>query len=109
MFGYARASTSKIDTVVGIDPDGQRRPLSPALVGGVVHPKLALRRVIEAVAEQRTDALCSDVARRVAAHPPVPRPLELEVVTETWDTLHALDPDAEPLTRVVHARCEVPR
>lgn len=109
MFGYARAPTSRVDTVLGVGDDGQRRPLSPELVGGVTHPKLALRRVMEAVAERRTDALCRDVAQRVAARPPARRPHALEVVTDTWDTLHALEPGAEPRTRVVHARCEVPR
>jgi hypothetical protein len=107
MFGYARAPFSVVDTVLGVGADGRRRPLTPEILAGVSQPKLALVRVIEAIKQRRADALCREVAHRVAALPPGERPVALEVVTDTWDTLQALEPGAEPRRRVVHERCEV--
>ena len=108
MFGYARRPTSVVETVLGVTADGRRVPLSPERLAGVSQPKLALERVREAIVRGRADALCRDVARRVsettAAHE---RPVALEVVTDTWDTLEGLAPGAAPRTRVVHERCEV--
>lgn len=109
MFGYARAPTSVVDTVLGVGADGQRRPLSPELLAGVSQPKLALVRVREAIAGRRAHALCRDVARRVVGLPAEERPVALEVVTDTWDTLDGLQPGAKPMKRMVHERCEVPR
>lgn len=114
MFGYARPSTSEVDTVLGVGADGQRRPLSPELLAGVSQPKLALERVREAIRRKRAGALCRDVAQRVSASasakemPASERPVALEVVTDTWDTLEGLEPGAEPRARIVHERCEVP-
>lgn len=115
MFGYARAPTSEVDTVLGVGADGRRRPLSPALLAGVSQPKLALARVREAIGRGRAAALCRDVARRVAELPAAEagagagaeRPVALEVVSDTWDTLAGLQPGATPRRRVVHERCEV--
>jgi hypothetical protein len=109
MFGYTRAPTSVVDTVLGVGADGQRRPLTPPLLAEVWQPKPALVHVAEAIRHRRAEALCREVAKRVAALPAPERPLALEVVTDTWDTLHALEPGAGPQQRVVHARCEVPR
>lgn len=109
MFGYARPPTSEIDTVLGVDADGQRRPLSPELLAGVSQPKLALERVRDAIRRERAGALCRDVAERVRERVASERVVALEVVTDTWDTLAGLEPGAEPRTRVVHERCEVRR
>jgi hypothetical protein len=115
MFGYARAPTSEVDTVLGVGADGRRWPLSPALLAGVSQPKLALARVREAIGRGRAAALCRDVARRVAeraaeevVEAEAERPVALEVVSDTWDTLAGLQPGAVPRRRVVHERCEVP-
>lgn len=107
MFGYARPPTSEIDTVLSVGADGQRRPLSPELLAGVSQPKLALERVRDAIRRKRAGALCRDVAERVRERPAGERPVALEVVTDTWDTLAGLEPGAQPRTRVVHERCEV--
>lgn len=108
MFGYARPTKSKVETVLGVGADGRRRPLSPVLLAGVSQPKLALMRVREAIERGRADALCRDVAQRVAELPASERPVALEVVTEVWDTIEGLQPGAEPRRRDVHERCEVP-
>lgn len=110
MFGYARPSTSVVDTVLGVGADGERLPLSPELLAGVSQPKLALERVRDEIRRERAAALCRDVAQRVSAKdlPASERPVALEVVTETWDTLEGLEPGAEPRARIVHERCEVP-
>ena len=107
MFGYARAPTSVVDTVLGVGADGRRRPLSPELLAGVSQPKLALERIRDAIRGERSEALCKEVARRVIGLPAAERPVALEVVTDTWDTLQVLEPGAEPRRRVVHERCEV--
>jgi hypothetical protein len=109
MFGYARPPTSKVETVLGVDTDGARRPLSPGLIAGVSQPKLALARVREAIERRHTAALCRDVARRVAERPASERLVALEVVSDTWDTIEGLRPGAAPTKRVVHERCEVAR
>lgn len=113
MFGYARPPTSEIDTVLGVGADGQRRPLSPELLAGVSQPKLALERVRDAIRRERAGALCRDVAQRVkqraaSGQRADERLVALEVVTDTWDTLAGLEPGAQPRTRIVHERCEVP-
>jgi hypothetical protein len=107
MFGYARAPTSVVDTVLGVGADGRRRPLSPELLAGVSQPKLALERIRDAIRHERADALCKEVAARVALLPAEGRPVALEVVSDRWDTLEGLEPGAEPKRRVVHQRCEV--
>jgi hypothetical protein len=109
MFGYARAPTSSVDTVLGVSPGGLRFPLSPNAIAGVSQPKLALERVHTAIARKQARALCRDVARRVATSPALAQAVALEVVTDAWDTLAGLEPGAAPLERVVHERCEVPR
>lgn len=111
MFGYARPSTSVVDTVLGVGADGERRPLSPELLAGVSQPKLALERVRDAIRKERAGALCREVAERVRVQgkelPASERPRTLEVVTDTWDTLEGLEPGAKPRARIVHERCEV--
>lgn len=108
MFGSLRGRVSPVRTVLGVRADGRRVPLSPEVVGGTGNPKQALAIVIDAVRLGRTDALCRRVARRVAATPLEPPVVALEVVTDTWDNLEALEPGAEPRRRRVHARCGVP-
>lgn len=107
MFAQARPPTSVVETVLGVDANGRRRPLSPALLAGVRQPKLALERVREAIRRGRAGVLCEDVARRVLELPADERPVALEVVTETWSTLEALEPGSKPQRRIVHQRCEV--
>lgn len=107
MFAQARPPTSVVETVLGVGANGRRQPLSPGLLAGVRQPKLALERVREAIRRGRADALCEDVARRVRELPAGERPVALEVVTETWDTLEGLEAGAKPRRRVVHRRCEV--
>jgi len=107
MFGYARARTSVVDTVLGVGADGRRWPLSPELLAGVSQPKLALERIREAIRGKRASLLCREVAGRVIELAAEERPVVLEVVTDTWDTLQGLEPGAEPQKRVVHERCEV--
>jgi len=108
MFGHVRASSSPVRTVLGVRADGRRVPLTPVLVGGTANGKQALSTALNAVRLGRTEALCDAVARRVAAAPPQPPVVALEVVTDVWDTLGALEPGAAPRERRVHARCEVP-
>lgn len=107
MFGYARPSTSEVDTVLGVGADGERRPLSPELLAGVSQPKLALERVRDAIRNERAGALCKEVARRVGERAASERLVALEVVTDTWDTIEGLEPGAQPRARIVHERCEV--
>ncbi|MCX4243480.1 hypothetical protein [Paraliomyxa miuraensis] len=109
MFGYARAPTSVVETALGVDAAGRKHTLRPVVIVGTSHPKLALATVKRAVAQRRTEGLCREIAARAAALPEEERPVAIEVATETWDTLAAFAPGAEPQRRKVHARCEVSR
>ncbi len=108
MFGYARSTRSVVHTVLGVEADGRRRPLTPLLVGGTARPKHALSTAQNAVLGGRSRALCQEVLARVIATPPDEPIVAVEVVTETWNTLASVDPGTHPLGRSVHARCEVP-
>lgn len=108
MFGYARRQTSVIRIVLGVRADGRRVPLTPAHVGGSSNSKQSLHTVLTAVRKGHSPALCREVAQRVSRSPPVEPVVALEVVTERWNTLDALRPDATPLERRLHTRCEVP-
>lgn len=107
MFGYARAPTSVVDIVLGVDSNEDRVPLTPWHVGGTPRPKHALHAVQTAVANGRAADLCREVAQRSRSSP-LPRVVyRLEVVTEHWDTRGSMAPDAAPQRRRVHARCMV--
>jgi hypothetical protein len=139
MFSSRRSATEAITTVAGVDRAGRSRWLSPTLVNGTREVVQAAVVVGLEVTAGRADRLCREVADRLAggmtaggvtAHPhgrsgadgkgPADATIvTVEVLTVRYDAVAFFDGgrpaglggrDApEPLERVVHARCPVPR
>lgn len=108
MFSYPRASTSLVETVVGVDAEGRQAPLTPSLVGGTSQVKQALSTTRRAINEGHADALCREVAARVARDERRASTVAIEVVRERWHADDAGRPGATPAERRVYAHCEVP-
>lgn len=100
MFTSDRGRIVDLDTVVLVDR-GQRRRLSPEVIGGTDEVVLASATVSRAVrgGPAPLARLCREVAGRVE------RPGTVEVVTERHDTVALLQDGAPPLRTTVHERC----
>jgi hypothetical protein len=113
MFARDRGRASAIATVVGVDDEGRVQRLSPQLVNGTREIVQAAAVVAHEVAAGQAARLCREVAARAAALAPrggrAGALVAVEVVTETYDAVAWFDGDREPLARVVHASCPVPR
>jgi len=115
MFSSRRTTIESVDTAVAVSTDGIRQQrLTPSLISGSDEPVTAAVTVSRAVGGNTTDALCRDIAARVAkARPSWLADLaaggtsEIEVVTETHDALRYFDGDRTPLQRKVHASCPI--
>lgn len=108
MFGYAQSGETVVETVVGVEADGRRRPLTPWHVAATTRTKQALATARAAVRRGQTLPLCREVAARLVQRPLPTTFVAVEVVSDTWRTLDVIEPGAGPLDRQVHARCEVP-
>jgi hypothetical protein len=104
MFASSRPDVATVSTVVAVDEDGTHT-LSSHVIGGTDEPMLAAETVVRAVRRGAADALCAEVAARAGR---VASGATLEVVTEEYDTIAWFDGRRAPLSRAVHARCEVP-
>lgn len=107
MFSAPRGLTSTVSVAVGIDAEGTSVTLSPESIAGsdqVIH---AARAVIAAIRADSANALCREVAGRVAgsSSPAV----GIEIVTEEFDSIAWFEGDRVPESRQVHAECPVPR
>lgn len=137
MFSSRRSATEAITTVAGVDGVGRSRWLSPTLVNGTREVVQAAAVVGLEVAAGRADRLCREVADRLAggvdeqpfggsradadrrADPSDATIVTVEVLTVRYAAVAYFEGgrpagpggrDAvQPLERVVHARCPVPR
>jgi hypothetical protein len=100
MFTSDRGRVVDLDTVVLVD-GGDRRRLSPEVIGGTDEIVLASATVSRAIraGPAALERLCREVAGRVG------RADTIEVVTERHDTVALLQDDAPPLRTTVHERC----
>lgn len=91
-----------------LGPAGRARPAPPELVG-TPEVMVAKALVEAAIARGEAQALCARVAARAAAD--AVEADAVEIVTSTFDSARyfASREGREPLSRVVHARCAVPR
>jgi hypothetical protein len=105
MFTYERGRVVAIDTVVLVAGDRTER-LSPELIAGTDEPVLASATVSRAIVggPAALDRLCHEVVDRLEDG----RGGEVEVVTETYDTIELLRRGAPPVQTVVHGRCPGP-
>ena len=106
MFSNEKAGEAVIATVVGVEPDGTFRTLSPEIIAGTDEVILAAETVNRAVGTgpARATGLCHDVAARLGDR--AARLTEVAVVTARYDTVAYLRGDERPLDVVVHARCD---
>jgi hypothetical protein len=102
MFTSERGRVVAIDTVVLVDGERTER-LSPELIAGTDEPVLASATVTRAIVGglSSLDLLCHEVADRLDDD----RHGEVQVVTETYDTIELLRHDAPPQQTIVHGRC----
>jgi hypothetical protein len=108
MFSADIDSTQSIATAVAVGPDGSIGRLVPDVIAGTTVVNQAVTVVADAIASGRADRLCVEIAGRVAAGPPNGA-VAVEVVTETYDAPAWFDGVRQPVSRHVHARCEVSR
>jgi hypothetical protein len=109
MFTARRAQVTSIERAIGIAADGTEHVLGPELTGGTVEVIHAAQTIVDAIRAGQADELCAEIARRVAESGDADTS-EIIVVRERFDVVSALDDgDPEPVTREVHATCEVSR
>jgi hypothetical protein len=108
MFSAAIDSTQSVATAAGVNAAGTPQRLTPELIAGTTVVNQAVAVVGDAITSGRADALCTDIAGRVARDGP-PDAIAVEIVTETYDATAWFDGERQPVARQVHARCEVDR
>ena len=106
MFARDRGDRTWLDTAIGRTEDGALRRLSSGLISGSDEPVLASATVTRALQDGDAATLCARVAGRVADRQ-VDGVAAVEIVSERHD-LDRFTPD-EPLERLVHVSCRVPR
>lgn len=103
MFSRDRGAVARFDTAIGFDAEGGRHWLTPELIGGSYEVIHAAQTVTKAVDAGDAASLCREIAARASGRSFV----QIEVVTETYDTVAWFEGSEVPLRRQVHARCEV--
>jgi hypothetical protein len=106
MFSADIDSTQSIATAVGVAADSSTVRLEPEVIAATTIVNQAVTVVADAIASGRADRLCADIAGRVRAGGPSDA-VAVEVVTEAYDAPEWFDGDRQPVSRKVHARCEV--
>lgn len=109
MYSRARAAHTTLVTAYGIDTDGDRRELTPTLIGDSDDPLVVAGRLRAALASDRADVRCSEIAQRVSRRPSLAEVVSIEVVSERHDTVARTLGEASLSGRDVHAICEVDR
>ncbi|MGH9027571.1 MAG: hypothetical protein ACRDWD_15860 [Acidimicrobiia bacterium] len=105
MFAEDRGRESDVATAVGVTRDGERRRLSPELIGGSDEPILASAAAERATASSSgASALCTTIAQRAVGDDDL---RAIEVVTERYDTVEYFAGDHAPKSVTVHARCGI--
>jgi hypothetical protein len=103
IYASARRGDATFVTAHGRGPDGSTRRLSMEVIARTDDPLVAAFRVASAVAADRADALCSEIAARA------PNDVsEVEVVRERHDVVEGARGHDSLLAREVLARCVVP-
>jgi hypothetical protein len=108
MFSRARGSELEVVHLVGIGPDGSRRPLPHTLAGpgGMNQQRKQIARTVR---RGKAPGLASRVARRVARRPGLDDLTAVEAVTSTVGLANWFAGDMTVREQIVHARAEVPR
>ncbi len=110
MFSHGRPTPQmELTHALGVRDDGSQVPLPPMISADNREVLQAMMTIHGAVFSGRRDAFCQEVASRVAASDELRDVRAVELVTSTFDAVRYFEQSPEPLTRRVHARCEVHR
>ena len=107
MYAGARPDSDVFSTVVGVDADGTRIPLSLRVIAGTDDALVAQAEVERRIGAAESAALCHDVAERLAEQAS-DRVERVEVVTERHDLVALVSGDESLLDRDLHATCGPP-
>jgi len=107
MFAFKRPTKLALEYAYGVTPTGERRTLTPRLVGSaeVLQALTVLQR---AKSRRELPQLCATIAARVAEVERYADVTEVRIVTGTHDAVEFLLRDVRG-TEVEHARCPVRR
>lgn len=109
MFTHDPTDATGIERAIGVTSDGDTMRLSPELSGGTVEVIHAAQTLTSAVRRGAAGELCVEIADRVAVAE-LTDVVEVVVVTERFSIVAGLRADdPQPIERIEHARCEVPR
>ena len=92
----------RVGHALSVDPAGRRRPMPLAAIG-TPEPMVAKRLVELAIAEGRATELCARIASRAPEDS-----VRVEIVTSVYDSTRYFS-DPTPVSREVHAACDVSR
>lgn len=105
MYSSVRSAETSIPTALGIDGDGDEHRLSLQLIGASDDPLIVVSGLRAAIAGDRAEPTCRDIAARASGRGYV----AIEVVTERHDVVDRVTGDPSLTDREVHSRCEVDR
>lgn len=110
MYASARDRIDILASARGVDGrTGEQIRLSMGLVAATDDPLIAQSRLRRAISSGTAEALCVEIAGRVAVRSDLRGVNLIEIIGERLDLVEFVTEDAEPLDREVHARCPVTR
>ncbi len=101
MYAGSRSDTAAFSTVVGVDADGARVPLSLPVIARTDDALVGQADVVARIDGAEAAALCAEVAARVPEDV-----AQVEVVTEHHDLVSLVTGEESLLDRNLHATCE---
>ena len=107
MYASARPDSDVFSTVVGVDAQGARIPLSLRAIARTDDALVAQAEVERRIGAAESAALCRDVAQQLAEQVSE-RVDRVEVVTERHDLVALVAGEESLLDRDLHATCELP-
>lgn len=108
MFASKRPTMQTFHYALGITKEGQRRTLSPAIIGGTGEILQAMRVVERAVGRGAVGELCTAIAARVRGDAEFSDVVAIRIVTGTNDAVQYLAHDVVG-REYERRRCEVKR
>lgn len=103
MYAHSRGDIASLVVAVGFSADGRPAPLTLATIAEGDDPLIAQSLLREAVADNRAQELCREIAARAPAEL-----TSIEIATERRNLVaHARNQSDALLSRDVHAECAV--
>lgn len=106
MFSSRRTAIEPVHTAVLVDPEGEVTRLSPTQISGNDEVIIAAQLVYDSIGRDGGVILCDDISHRIGE--PTTRGATIEIVTERYDAIDWYEGRRSPISRVVHASCDVP-